>query len=225
MIQVSGLCKTYSGSVRAVQVLRNVSMQLHQGEFLALMGNSGAGKSTLLNLLGCLDTPSSGSYQLAGQEISGLAPGELAKVRNAEIGFVFQSSHFVEYLDLADNVALPNAYSQNSTEQDARARATILLQKVGLGERTDHRPSMLSGGERQRAAIARALFNQPSLLLADEPTGNLDQDNAGRIMEIFRDLNQQGLSILMVTHDPRIAATAGLQAHLADGELRMSAAV
>lgn len=219
MIEVQGLSKSYAGPGAPLVVFRDLSFSLGEGEFLSLMGSSGAGKSTLLNVLGCLDTATQGSYRLAGTEVSGLSPRELAQVRNRDIGFVFQSSHFVDYLDLADNVALPGTYGDSDNGTADRERAVALLDSVGLGERQDHRPSMLSGGERQRAAIARALFNNPGLLLADEPTGNLDEDNVHNVLAIFRRLNREGLAILMVTHDPQVAAQAGRQARLDDGAL------
>jgi len=221
MIHIESLAKVYDQGEHPVTVFDKLSLQLKDGEFLALMGTSGAGKTTLLQLLGCLDTPSGGSYWLAGREVSKLGEDELAALRNQHIGFIFQTSFFIDYLDLLDNVALPGFYARTTLQHgEARQRAAELLDTVGLSHRHSHRPTMLSGGERQRAAIARALFNKPSLLLADEPTGNLDADNTLRVMDILTGLNTSGISILMVTHDPLVAARAQRQAQLCNGELR-----
>jgi len=219
MLEVSSLAKTYDQGAQPVTVFTDLSLSLQEGEFLALMGTSGAGKTTLLQLLGCLDIPTSGSYRLAGREVSHLDEQELAALRNRHIGFVFQSSYFIDYLDLLDNVALPGFYAASSPQSDNRDRAAKLLDQVGLSHRQLHRPAMLSGGERQRAAIARALYNGPSLLLADEPTGNLDAENSAQVMEIFQQLNRDGLTILMVTHDSMVASRAHSRVALRNGQL------
>ena len=218
MLSVSGVHKSYGNAERSVSVLRDLHLSLDHGEFAALMGSSGAGKSTLLNILGCLDTPSSGNYRLDNVAVESMDDDSLAKVRLNKIGFVFQTGFFIEYLDLIENVALPGFY-QGIARVDAQTRANELLRQVGLAERVHHLPSELSGGERQRAAIARALFNNPSILLADEPTGNLDKENTSNVMALLTQLNKDGLTIFMVTHDPSVAASASRVYQLVDGAL------
>lgn len=217
IIQVEQLDKTYWQAGKAVQVLKDLSLTVDSGEFVALMGSSGAGKTTLLQVLGCLDTATSGSYRLDGLEVSSLEEEALAAVRNRKLGFVFQTSHFVDYLDLVDNVALPGFYAGATNSEQRRARASQLLAQVGMAHRQDHVPAALSGGERQRVAIARALFNDPRVILADEPTGNLDADNTGNIMAMLAGLNDNGITIVMVTHDAEVANQAARVIELTSG--------
>ena len=219
MIVAEHLNKTYHQGTRQVDVLDDLSINVAAGEFVAITGRSGAGKSTLLQVLGCLDVPTSGRYWLAGDEVSHLDETALAKVRNQRIGFIFQTSHFIDYLDLVDNVALHGFYAADYDEEQCRARARELLTDVGLGHRLHHLPAELSGGERQRAAVARALFGEPDLILADEPSGNLDRENAERLGEILTALHGQGITILLVTHDGDMARYASRQLRLEDGVL------
>lgn len=219
MIVAQDICKTYRQGTRSVEVLNGLSIEVARGEFAAITGRSGAGKSTLLQLLGCLDVPSSGRYWLAGDEVSRLDEAALARVRNQRIGFIFQTSHFIDYLDLVDNVALHGFYAADYDETQCRARARELLTDVGLGHRLHHLPAELSGGERQRAAVARALFGRPDLILADEPSGNLDRDNAARLGEILTGLHGSGITILLVTHDGEMARYARRRLHLEHGAL------
>jgi ABC-type lipoprotein export system ATPase subunit len=219
MIRAAGLQKSYRQAERKVRVLEGLDLEIRHGEFVAIMGSSGAGKSTLLQVLGCLDAPDSGEYWLDGREVSSLGADALAAMRNRSIGFIFQSAHFVDYLDLVDNVALPAEYGPPASVDTSRARAEELLGRVGLGHRLDHRPSELSGGERQRAAVARALFTQPQLILADEPTGNLDEENTRQLTALLMDLHREGITILLVTHDPEVAAVAGRCYQLRGGRL------
>ena len=224
MIRTAGLQKAYRQAEREVRVLEGLDLEIKRGEFVAIMGSSGAGKSTLLQLLGCLDAPDAGEYWLDDREVSKLGPDMLAEVRNRSIGFVFQSAHFVDYLDLVDNVALPAEYGLSAGAAQHRARATELLARVGLGHRLDHRPSELSGGERQRAAVARAMFARPRLILADEPTGNLDEENTRQLVDLLTDLHRDGITILLVTHDPDVAAIADRCYRLRGGRLEDLAA-
>lgn len=224
MIRTAGLQKAYRQAERKVRVLEGLDLEIQRGEFVAIMGSSGAGKSTLLQLLGCLDAPDAGEYWLDDREVSKLGPDMLAEVRNRSIGFVFQSAHFVDYLDLVDNVALAAEYGLSAGAAQHRQRATELLTRVGLGHRLDHRPSELSGGERQRAAVARAMFARPRLILADEPTGNLDEDNTRQLVELLTDLHHDGITILLVTHDPDVAAIADRCYRLRGGRLEDLAA-
>lgn len=219
MISVTNLQKSYHQATRRVDVLADLNLEVAAGEFISITGESGAGKSTLLQVLGCLDIPSSGSYCLAGKEVAELTEVELAAVRNEHIGFIFQTSHFIDYLDLVDNVALHGFYAPDYDEDRCRHRATELLTEVGLGHRLHHLPAELSGGERQRAAVARALFGAPALILADEPTGNLDRDNSSRMAQLLMSLNRAGMTILLVTHDTRLADIAARRLHLAGGKL------
>ncbi|MFA5630902.1 MAG: ABC transporter ATP-binding protein [Porticoccaceae bacterium] len=214
MIRAQNLCKTHRQGEREVVAVHDFSITLKSGEFAALMGESGAGKTTVLQILGCLDQPCGGRYWFDGERVDTMAEQRLAAIRNRMIGFVFQTSHFIDYLDMTDNIALPGFYAMGGNHAAQRARARELLQCVGLGQRTAHLPSALSGGERQRAAIARALFNEPKLLLADEPTGNLDSANTLHIMDILKTLHRDGLSILLVTHDSAVAARADRIIHI-----------
>ncbi len=210
------LTREYDMGSELVRALRGVSVQIRQNEYVAVMGPSGSGKSTLMNLVGCLDTPTSGEYWLNGQKVSDLADDELARIRNKEIGFVFQTFNLLPRADALHNVELPLIYAGISAHQ-RRERAAQALQRVGLGDRMDHRPNELSGGQRQRVAIARALVNEPSILLADEPTGNLDSTTSTEIMGVFAELHRQGQTVVMVTHEHDIAANAARVITLRDG--------
>ena len=223
MIVAERLTKSYDQGHRHIEVLNDLSLNVPAGDFVAITGSSGAGKSTLLQLLGCLDNPSSGHYWLAGREVSQLTEGELARVRNTSIGFIFQTSHFIDYLNLVDNVALHGFYGREYDEPACRHRARELLTDVGLGHRLTHKPAELSGGERQRAAVARALFSSPDLILADEPTGNLDHENGSVFADLMRALNADGITIVMVTHDSGMADIASRQLCLRDGQLSAAA--
>lgn len=217
MIKVKTLAKNYRQSDQLVQVFDNLSLEVKGGEFVAMMGASGEGKTTLLQILGCLDRPSAGHYWLDGREVSGLDEQELADIRNLKIGFVFQTSHFVDHLDLVENVALPGFYAGQLSTQACQDRAKKLLSQVGLSHRENHLPAELSGGERQRAAIARAMFNHPKVILADEPTGNLDVENSLNIIQILKQLNDTGITILLVTHDAEVARNAERTIRLSNG--------
>lgn len=222
MIEARQLQKTYSDSGRRVTVFNDLSLRCDSGEFVALMGSSGAGKTTLLQLLGCLDRPDGGHYLLDGELVSDLEEEELAGIRNRKIGFVFQTNYFVEYLDLVENVALPGLYQPGGEQRDVRERARELLVQVGLEHRLQHLPAELSGGERQRAAIARALLNRPRLILADEPTGNLDARNTERILGILEALQGPDTTLMLVTHDSAVAARAQRTLYMRDGALQDS---
>ena len=217
MIQVRDLCKTYRMGEIDVPALRGVSFQIRRGEFVAIMGPSGSGKSTLMNLLGCLDTPSGGRYFLDGLPVEQLDRDLLAAVRNRKIGFVFQQFNLLPRQTALENVALPLVYLGGVSAEERRARAQAVLEQVGLGDRTNHRPKELSGGQQQRVAIARALITQPALLLADEPTGNLDSKSSAEILALFEQLNQQGITVVLVTHDPDVAAHAARVLTVRDG--------
>jgi len=202
-----------------VHALDGVSLTLPEGSFTAVMGPSGSGKSTLLNLLGCLDTPDEGKIEISGKSVAALSGGERARLRGMEIGFVFQTFNLVPRLTAAENVAMPLVF-HNAVDQNRRKRAERLLEQVGLGDRLDHTPLELSGGQRQRVAIARALANEPTLLLADEPTGNLDTDTGEAIMTLFEKLHEDGRTVLMVTHERHIAEHAERIIHLVDGRIK-----
>jgi putative ABC transport system ATP-binding protein len=210
------LSRDYDMGGEVVHALRGVDVQIRRNEFVAVMGPSGSGKSTLMNLFGCLDTPTAGEYWLNGQKVSDLTDDELARIRNKEIGFVFQTFNLLPRADSLHNVELPLIYA-GMDAKSRRAAATSALERVGLGDRMDHRPSELSGGQRQRVAIARALVNSPSILLADEPTGNLDSATGEEIMRLFQELWLAGQTIVLVTHEHDIAAHARRQIHLRDG--------
>jgi putative ABC transport system ATP-binding protein len=212
------LAREYAMGAEVVHALRGVNIQIRKNEFVACMGPSGSGKSTLMNLIGCLDTPTSGEYWLNGQKVSDLTDDELARIRNKEIGFVFQTFNLLPRADALHNVELPLIYA-GLPAKERRERAARALQKVGLGDRMDHRPNELSGGQRQRVAIARALVNDPSILLADEPTGNLDSATGNEIMSLFEELHTSGQTIVLVTHEHDIAAHARRQIHLLDGKI------
>jgi ABC-type lipoprotein export system ATPase subunit len=220
LIELRHLSKTYDlGEVR-VEALKGVSLDIEAGEFVALIGPSGSGKSTLMNTVGCLDRPTSGSYRLAGEEVAGMTPDQLAGVRNRRIGFVFQNFNLLPRTTALENVEVPMLYNRSCPRRDRRRRANDLLRRVGLGNRTDHTPNQLSGGQQQRVAIARALVNEPAILLCDEPTGNLDTRTSREIMALFRDLNEkEGLTVILVTHDLEIARRARRALALVDGEV------
>ena len=216
VIDIQGITKTYVNGKLSVPVLHGIDLVVNKGEFVSIMGPSGSGKSTFMNILGCLDRPTSGSYRLNGDEVATLSDDELAYVRNKQIGFVFQSFNLLTKLTALENVALPMIYAGVNKKMRIE-RATQLLQSVGLGERIDHLPSELSGGQRQRVAIARALANNPAIIMADEPTGNLDSKSTIDVMNIFRGLHDEGRTILLVTHEPDIATYASRNVVLKDG--------
>lgn len=207
MIRIENLNKIYKNGSVEVHALNDVNMEVSRGEFLAVMGHSGSGKSTLMNIIGCLDRPSSGKYFLDGIEIDKQSPDELSLIRNKKIGFVFQAFNLIPRTNVLSNVELPMIYAKVKSKQRSE-RALELLEKVGLKDRINHMPNELSGGQMQRAAIARALANNPPIILADEPTGNLDTNSSEEIMKIFRDLNREGTSIIVVTHEPEVAKYA-----------------
>ncbi len=219
IIQIEDVHKYYNLGETRVHALRGVSVVIERGEFAAIMGASGSGKSTFMNIVGCLDKPSSGRYLLEGIEVSQLAKKELAAIRNRQIGFVFQGFNLLSRTTALENVELPTLYAQISREE-GRKRAQEALELVGLGDRTQHFPSQLSGGQQQRVAIARALVNRPSILLADEPTGNLDSRTSVEIMEVFQKLNDDGLTIVLVTHETDIARFARRSIQFCDGAIR-----
>ena len=218
LIELRDIHKTYHLGEVDVPVLKGISLRVAQGELVALMGTSGSGKSTLMNILGCLDHPTTGEYWLDGEEISGLSSKQRARVRKRLIGFVFQTFNLLPRTSALENVVMPLAYVEDIAERQMRQRAAELLQKVGLAERLDHQPSQLSGGQQQRVAIARALVNQPRILLADEPTGNLDSRTSEEILQMFQGLNRSdGLTIILVTHDPGVANHAQRIVRIRDG--------
>ena len=218
VIQIRDLIRTYEMGAETVHALRGVSLEIRRNEYVAIMGPSGSGKSTMMNLIGCLDTPSSGEYWLNGQEVSRMPDDALARVRNREIGFVFQTFNLLPRASALANVELPLVYA-GIPARERRRRAETALERVGLGNRMDHRPNELSGGQRQRVAIARALVNEPAILLADEPTGNLDSTTSEEIMRVFASLHGQGQTIIMVTHEADIAAHAERVVVLRDGRV------
>ena len=216
VIDIQGITKTYVNGKLSVPVLHGIDLQVNKGEFVSIMGPSGSGKSTFMNILGCLDIPTTGSYRLNGDEVATLSDDELAFVRNKQIGFVFQSFNLLTKLTALENVALPMIYA-GMDKKSRNERAAALLSSVGLGDRMDHLPSELSGGQRQRVAIARALANNPAIIMADEPTGNLDSKSTIDVMNIFRGLYEEGRTIILVTHEPEIATYASRNVVLRDG--------
>lgn len=216
LIRIENVTKVYQMGDVEVRALRGVSLEIEEGEWLAIMGPSGSGKSTLMNIIGCLDQPTSGQYWLAGTDVGTLNDNRLADIRNQRIGFVFQQFNLLSRTNALQNVELPLMYSHNSA--DRRKRAVTALEAVGLGDRLDHRPNELSGGQQQRVAVARALVTEPSILLADEPTGNLDTKTGAEIMELFKRLHdERGITIIFVTHDPEIGDLLPRRVWLRDG--------
>ena len=218
VIRIRDLTREYRMGAERILALRGVTLEIHGNEYVAIMGPSGSGKSTMMNVLGCLDTPTAGEYWLNGEEVSRLTDDALARVRNREIGFVFQTFNLLPRATALHNVELPLVYAGVRT-RERRERAAAALERVGLADRMDHRPNELSGGQRQRVAIARALVNRPSILLADEPTGNLDSVTSEEIMEVFAALHAAGQTVIMVTHEPDIAARAQRRIVLRDGQV------
>lgn len=217
-IQLVGIKKIYHIGEETLAALDGITTNIYKGEFAALMGPSGSGKSTLMNILGCLDRPTEGSYKLDNREVAGLSDDALAKVRNSKIGFVFQNFNLLSRISALENVALPLIYAGVGRHERLK-RAKHFLDAVGLGDRADHLPNELSGGQRQRVAIARALVNNPHIIMADEPTGNLDTKSTKEIMRIFEDLHEEGRTIILVTHEPEIAACASRQLLVRDGKI------
>jgi putative ABC transport system ATP-binding protein len=216
VIDIQKIGKTYRIGTQEVNALLSVDLQINKGEYVALMGPSGSGKSTLMNILGCLDTPSRGSYKLNGTDVSNMSDNELAEIRNKEIGFIFQTFNLLARNTSLDNVALPLVYSGVSKKERSE-KAAKALASVGLGDRMEHKPNELSGGQRQRVAIARALVNQPAIILADEPTGNLDTKTSHEIMDLLEEIHQKGNTVIIVTHEEDIAKRAKRIVRLRDG--------
>ena len=219
VIHISGVKKVYEMGTNKVFALRGVDLTVHPGELIAVMGTSGSGKSTLMNILGCLDVPTEGSYVLDGTRVNGLSKNALADLRNQKLGFVFQGFNLLARTSALDNVELPLLYDRSGRKLDTRTLATESLRRVGLGDRLDHQPSELSGGQQQRVAIARALVTQPRLLLADEPTGNLDTRTTVEVMALFQELNDQGITIVLVTHESEVAQYAKRVVEVRDGHI------
>jgi len=218
ILKLTDICKDYQQGKEPVRVLKNICMTVEKGDYLAIMGPSGSGKTTLMNIIGCLDVPTSGSYELDGRNLKDLSDDDLADIRNRHIGFVFQHFHLLPKMTALDNVALPLLYADIPLKE-RRERAAEALRSVGLEERMDFYPNQLSGGQCQRVAIARAMVGKPDLLLADEPTGALDTKSGNQIMEIFRQLSSEGMTIVMITHEPAIARCADKIYRILDGEL------
>ena len=216
VISLRGITRDFQLGAQTVHVLKGIDLDIRQGEYVALMGPSGSGKSTLMNILGCLDTPTTGSYHLAGRDVSRMDDRDLAAVRNKEIGFVFQTFNLIPRQTALQNVALPLVYA-GASKKFRGERAVEVLEQVGLGDRMDHRPNQLSGGQRQRVAVARALVNTPSMILADEPTGNLDSTTSVEIMKLFDDIHKAGNTLVVVTHEEDIAQHAHRIIRLRDG--------
>lgn len=218
LVELQQICKHYASGQNVVKALDGVDLTIRHGEFLAILGPSGSGKSTLMNVLGCLDKPTAGRYQLDGHPVDSLSTRQLAAIRNQKIGFVFQSFNLLEYASALDNVALPLVYA-GVKAKDRRRRATELLTRVGLADRLDHKPNQLSGGQKQRVAIARALINQPQILLADEPTGALDSKSGAEIEALFNELHREGRTIIVVTHDNELAKRTKRIVTIRDGQV------
>lgn len=218
ILKLTNICKDYYQGKEPVRVLKNINLTVEKGDYLAIMGPSGSGKTTMMNLIGCLDVPTSGTYELDGKDLKDLSDDALAQIRNRYIGFVFQNFHLLPKMTALDNVALPMLYA-GVPLKERRERAAQALRAVGLEDRMDFLPNQLSGGQCQRVAIARAMVGKPSLLLADEPTGALDTKAGNQIMDIFRQLSREGMTIIMITHEPSIAACADKTYHILDGEL------
>ena len=219
ILKLTDICKDYQQGKEPVRVLKNINMTVHKGDYLAIMGPSGSGKTTLMNLIGCLDVPTSGTYELEGQNLKNLSDDQLADIRNKHIGFVFQSFHLLPKMDAMENVALPLLYA-GVPLKERQQRAEEALKAVGLEDRIHFLPNQLSGGQCQRVAIARAMVGKPTMLLADEPTGALDTKSGNQIMDIFRQLSNDGMTIIMITHEQAVAECADKIYHILDGELR-----
>ena len=216
IIEIKGLKREFAVGSEIVKALKGVDVSVMKNEYLAMMGPSGSGKSTLMNLLGCLDTPTAGAYNLNGTNVSSLKDDDLAEIRNKEIGFIFQTFNLLPRLSALENVSLPLVYAGYNSE-DRKIKAQDVLEKVGLGDRMDHRPNQLSGGQRQRVAVARALVNDPSIILADEPTGNLDSKTSLDIMRLFEEIHEMGNTLIVVTHEEEVASHAHRILRLRDG--------
>ena len=216
IIEIKGLKRDFAVGSEIVKALKGVDVSVMKNEYLAMMGPSGSGKSTLMNLLGCLDTPTAGAYHLNGTDVSSLKDDDLAEIRNKEIGFIFQTFNLLPRLTALENVSLPLVYAGYNSE-DRKIKAQDVLEKVGLGDRLDHRPNQLSGGQRQRVAVARALVNDPSIILADEPTGNLDSKTSLDIMRLFEEIHEMGNTLIVVTHEEEVASHAHRILRLRDG--------
>ena len=220
LIELQNINKTYDLGEVKVEAIKNLSLTIDKGEYVALIGQSGSGKSTLMNTLGCLDRPTSGSYRLGDDEVASLNRNELARIRNTRIGFVFQNFNLLARTSALENVELPLLYTKHITAKERRHRATAMLERVGLGDRMRHHPGQLSGGQQQRVAIARALVNDPSILMCDEPTGNLDSRTSREVIQLFRQLNDESdITLILVTHDQDIASNAKRVVVLRDGEI------
>src|SRR3954452_19234310 len=220
VIHIEQVAKVYGHGENEVRALRGVDLNVEPGELIAIMGSSGSGKSTLMNILGCLDVPTSGSYLLDGIRVDGMGKNQLADLRNQKLGFVFQGFNLLSRTSALENVELPLLYDRAGRWKDTRAMAAAALERVGLGKRLDHHPSELSGGQQQRVAIARALVTRPTLLLADEPTGNLDSRTTVEVMALFQELNEQGITVVLVTHEPEVAQYAKRIVDVRDGLIR-----
>ena len=218
-LRMDRLCKSYQLGTMELKVLRDINLTIKSGEYVAIMGPSGSGKSTLLNMIGCLDRPTSGDYWLGGENVATLEDDDLSLIRGARIGFVFQSFNLISQLNVIENIEVP-MYYQGCSEHESKERALELADMVGLADRVGHRPWELSGGQQQRVAIARALANDPLIILADEPTGNLDSESGGEILKILDRLHEEGKTLIVVTHDPGIAKTAGRLVELFDGRVK-----
>ena len=224
MLHMTGVRKTYSTGVVEVEALRGINLDVDEGEYLAIMGPSGSGKSTLMHIIGCLDVPSAGTYLLDGTDVSSMSEKQLADVRNKKIGFVFQQFNLLASLTALRNVELPMVYA-GVPASERKERAMVALEKVGLAQRVQHRPGELSGGQQQRVSVARALVTNPALILADEPTGNLDSHSTKEILELFEELNEAGRTIVIITHEPDVGERARHLVHIYDGLLRESAPI
>lgn len=218
IVQFENVRKTYQMGLVIVEALRGVTFEIQPGDYISIMGPSGCGKSTMLNLLGCLDRPTSGQYLLGGEDVSQMNDDSLSSIRGARLGFVFQSYNLIQQLTVIENIEIP-LYYQSRSEDESREIAKRLAARVGLEERLDHKPFELSGGQQQRVAIARALVNDPLVILADEPTGNLDSNSGTEILKLFDELNQQGTTLILVTHDTSVARHAHRAIHLRDGQI------
>jgi putative ABC transport system ATP-binding protein len=218
IIRMAGIKKIYDTGKVKVEALKGIDLQIHKGEMVAIVGPSGSGKSTLMNLVGCLDTPSEGEYQLAGENVAGVTRDQLAEIRNRRVGFVFQNFNLLPHITALENVEMPLLFG-GVRPRERRERATEVLTRVGLGDRVDHKPTELSGGQMQRVAIARALAMNPDIILADEPTGNLDSTSGSDIMSLFTDLWQQGRTLVIITHDPALAKRASRVVEIRDGRI------